>query len=97
MAFVDQITGYWVEADVGGAPAGRYYMDVHRTMAEDPTYVRSLRLEMDAAAFSAVFDNASVGLSQQVQTLSAQIAALHELLAQRTQERDALRREMAGQ
>lgn len=83
MAFVDTPTRAIVELTVLGEPAGRYQLEVHRTLEEDPSYVRVHLRDLTPAEFAAIFDNAAVGLAGQVQEAHQQIATLQQEVAQR--------------
>jgi len=83
MAFVDTPTRVFVELDTQGHPVGRFQHEVHRTLEEDPGYVRVVVTDIDAAAFDAIWDNANIKLSGDVQALSAQIAQMQATLAEK--------------
>jgi hypothetical protein len=95
MPFIDTPNRAIIELDVNGAPAGRYQKVVHRVLEEDPTFAREVTLDLTAAEFAAIFDNASVSLSGQVQALNAANAALQAQNATLTTERDAARSAVA--
>jgi hypothetical protein len=76
MPFRDTPTRAIVELDVEGRPVGRYQIEAHRTLDEDPGYVRTVANDITPEQFAAIFDNASVSLSGQLQAAQLQIAAL---------------------